>query len=294
MAAGDVSNAIDTLREAVNVNRSSGGQGLGRVLNDLGNAYVMGSNTDNALACFKELIEVDPTDFAARRMLQNLSTATEHSSVELAAVSACISPIATECTKLRALGTAHACGLAVQLEHAVKCITELEIEIASVCQRGVSLGSAARCLCCGMFVLLRNICDQAWCGFVNELGLVKNSRGIYCAPTLTPAEFDAVMVKKCVPDEHHNVDIDDLCSVVKPWLRATILSEEMHSSSDATSSMATMRSELGCRIREVWLEGHSSAESLLMAEIDVLERHLLSVSLVASGVCLYNEVSCGG
>ena len=40
VAAGDVSNAIDTLREAVEVNRSSGGQGLGRVLNDLGNAYV--------------------------------------------------------------------------------------------------------------------------------------------------------------------------------------------------------------------------------------------------------------
>ena len=40
MAAGDVSNAIDTLREAVEVKRSSGGQGLGRALNDLGNAYV--------------------------------------------------------------------------------------------------------------------------------------------------------------------------------------------------------------------------------------------------------------
>ena len=40
VAAGDVSNAIDTLREAVEVKRSSGGQGLGRVLNDLGNAYV--------------------------------------------------------------------------------------------------------------------------------------------------------------------------------------------------------------------------------------------------------------
>ena len=121
-----------------------------------------------------------------------------------------------------------------------------------------------------------------------------DSKEIYCSPTLTPAEFDAFMVQKCVPDEQHNVDIDDLCSVVKPWLRATILSEEMHSLPDATSSMATMRSELGCRIREVWLEEHSDVESSLMAEIDVLERHLLSVSLVASGVCLYDEVSCGG
>ena len=221
-----------------------------------------------------------------------MSTATENSSVELAAVSAFIPPIAAECAKLRAIGTTHACGLAVQLEHAAKCIDELEIEIASACKRGVSLGSAARCLCCGIFVLLRNICDQAWCGFVNELELVKNSRGIYCAPTLTPAEFDAVMVKKCVLDEHHSVDIDNLCAVVKPWLRATISSEEMHSSSDATSSVATIQSELGCRIREVWLEKHSDVEFSLMAEIDVLERHLLSVSLVASGVCLYNEVGC--
>ena len=222
-----------------------------------------------------------------------MSTATENSSVELAAVSACISPIAAECAMLRAIGTTHACGLAVQLEHAVNCVNELEIEIASACKRGVSLGSAARCLCCGMFVLLRNICDQAWCGFVNEVGLVMSSRGIYCAPTLTPAEFDALMVQKCVPDEHHRVDIDDLCAVVKPWLRATISSTEVPASSDATSSMATMQSELGSRIREVWLEGHSDVESSLMAEIDVLERHLLSVSLVASGVCLYDEVGCG-
>ena len=56
--------------------------------------------------------------------------------------------------------------------------------------------------------------------------------------------------------------------------------------------MATMQSELGYRIREVWLEGHSDVESSLMAEIDVLERHLLSVSLVASGVCSHNEVGC--
>ena len=95
-----------------------------------------------------------------------------------------------------------------------------------------------------------------------------------------------------VPDEHHGVDIDNLCSVVKPWLRATIVSVKC-----PHCLMQHHRwqpySELGCRIQEVWLEGHSDVESLLMAEIDVLERHLLSVSLVASGVCLYDEVSCG-
>ena len=100
------------------------------------------------------------------------------------------------------------------------------------------------------------------------------------------------MVQKCVPDEHHSVDIDDLCAVVKPWLRATISSAEVPSSPDATSSMATMQSELGSRIREVWLEEHSDVESSLMAEIDALERHLMSVLLVACGVCVYNEVGC--
>ena len=49
MAAGDVSNAIDTLREAVELNRSSGGRGLGRVLNDLGNAYVAAGDVSNAI-----------------------------------------------------------------------------------------------------------------------------------------------------------------------------------------------------------------------------------------------------
>ena len=100
------------------------------------------------------------------------------------------------------------------------------------------------------------------------------------------------MVQKCVPDEHHSVDIDDLCAVVKPWLRATISSAEVPSSPDATSSMATMQSELGSRIREVWLEEHSDVESSLMAEVDVLERHLMSVSLVACGVCVHDEVGC--
>ena len=57
--------------------------------------------------------------------------------------------------------------------------------------------------------------------------------------------------------------------------------------------MSTMQSELGSRIRKLWLEGHSDVESSLMAEIDVLERHLMSVSLVASGVCLYDKVGCG-
>ena len=116
------------------------------MLNDLGNAYVMGSDTDNALACFKELAEVDLTDFAARRMLQHLSSATENSAVEHDAVSACTSYCSRMCQASRVRHCTRM-WLAVQLEHAVKCITELEIEIASVCQRGVSLGSAARCLC---------------------------------------------------------------------------------------------------------------------------------------------------
>ena len=31
-------------------------------------------------------------------------------------------------------------------------------------------------------------------------------------------EFDALTAQKCVPNEHHSVDIDGLCAVVKPWL----------------------------------------------------------------------------
>ena len=58
VAAGDVSNAIDTLREAVEVNRSSGGQGLGRVLNDLGNAYVAAGDVSNAIDTLREAVEV--------------------------------------------------------------------------------------------------------------------------------------------------------------------------------------------------------------------------------------------
>ena len=142
VTAGDVSNAIDTLREAVEVERRSGGRMLGRVLNDLGNAYVMGSNTDNALACFKELIEVDPTDFAARRMLQHLSSATENSAVEHDAVSACTSPIAAECAKLRAIGSTHACGLAVQLERADHLAVNVEPKRFTV---GNSVSTLGRC-----------------------------------------------------------------------------------------------------------------------------------------------------
>ena len=48
-AAGDVSNAIDMLTEAVEVNRSSGGASLGRALNDLGNAYAAAGDVNNAI-----------------------------------------------------------------------------------------------------------------------------------------------------------------------------------------------------------------------------------------------------
>ena len=59
VAAGDVSNAIDTLREAVEVKRSSdGGQGQGRVLNDLGNAYVAAGDVSNAIDTLREAVEV--------------------------------------------------------------------------------------------------------------------------------------------------------------------------------------------------------------------------------------------
>ena len=56
VAAGDV-NAIDTLREAVEVNRSSGGRGLGRVLNDLGNAYVAAGD-GNAIDTLREAVKL--------------------------------------------------------------------------------------------------------------------------------------------------------------------------------------------------------------------------------------------
>ena len=39
VVGGDVSNAIDTLERVVEANRSSGGRGLGRKVNDLGNAW---------------------------------------------------------------------------------------------------------------------------------------------------------------------------------------------------------------------------------------------------------------
>ena len=55
-----MSNAIDTLREAVEVERSSdGGEGLGRVLNDLGNAYVAAGDVSNAIDTLREAVEVE-------------------------------------------------------------------------------------------------------------------------------------------------------------------------------------------------------------------------------------------
>ena len=59
VAAGDVSNAIDTLREAVEVKRQQcGGEGLGRALNDLGNAYVAAGDVSNAIDTLREAVEV--------------------------------------------------------------------------------------------------------------------------------------------------------------------------------------------------------------------------------------------
>ena len=57
VAAGDVSNAIDTLREAVGVEQRSGGEGLGRVLNDLGNAYVTAGDVSNAIDTLREAVD---------------------------------------------------------------------------------------------------------------------------------------------------------------------------------------------------------------------------------------------
>ena len=60
VAAGDVSNAIDTLREAVELNRQQWcGQGLGRVLNDLGNAYVAAGDVSNAIDTLREAVELN-------------------------------------------------------------------------------------------------------------------------------------------------------------------------------------------------------------------------------------------
>ena len=59
VAAGDVSNAIDTLREAVEVERRSGGRTLGRALNDLGNAYVAAGDVSNAIDTLREAVELN-------------------------------------------------------------------------------------------------------------------------------------------------------------------------------------------------------------------------------------------
>ena len=51
VAAGDVSNAIDTLREAVELQP---GNAKGRVLNDLGNAYAAAGDVSNAIDTLRE------------------------------------------------------------------------------------------------------------------------------------------------------------------------------------------------------------------------------------------------
>ena len=51
--AGDVSNAIDTLREAL----MDGGGARGE-LNDLGNAYVAAGDVSNAIDTLREAVEV--------------------------------------------------------------------------------------------------------------------------------------------------------------------------------------------------------------------------------------------
>ena len=53
-AAGDVSNAIDTLREAVKLQP---GGAKGRALNDLGNAYVAAGDVSNAIDTLREAVE---------------------------------------------------------------------------------------------------------------------------------------------------------------------------------------------------------------------------------------------
>ena len=53
VAAGDVSNAIDTLREAVELT----GGAKGRPLNDLGNAYVAAGDVSNAIDTLREAVE---------------------------------------------------------------------------------------------------------------------------------------------------------------------------------------------------------------------------------------------
>ena len=56
VAAGDVSNAIDTLREAVELQP---GDAKGRALNDhLGNAYVAAGDVSNAINTLREAVEV--------------------------------------------------------------------------------------------------------------------------------------------------------------------------------------------------------------------------------------------
>ena len=53
VAAGDVSNAIDTLREAVELQ-----PGVPRGVNDSGNAYVAAGDVSNAIDTLREAVEV--------------------------------------------------------------------------------------------------------------------------------------------------------------------------------------------------------------------------------------------
>ena len=66
VAAGDVSNAIDTLREAVEVKRRRWWARLGRVLNDLGNAYVAAGDVSNAIDTLREAVEAGATQWWTR------------------------------------------------------------------------------------------------------------------------------------------------------------------------------------------------------------------------------------
>ena len=62
VAAGDVSNAIDTLREAVEVQPGV----PRRALNDLGNAYVAAGDVSNAIDTLREAVEVKRSRWWAR------------------------------------------------------------------------------------------------------------------------------------------------------------------------------------------------------------------------------------
>ena len=52
-----IDSAIDTVREAVEVKRRSGGRMLGRALNDLGNAYVAGGDVSSTIDTVREGVD---------------------------------------------------------------------------------------------------------------------------------------------------------------------------------------------------------------------------------------------